>query len=237
MTVTPQGYTDYQTTYDLRGAAKRRLGRIANAETSEGEFSKFRSQLDNNQRAFDEQMQMRRAGLDSLAIRSRNAESLNEWGSDLLGRVNAQMNPWESSWIGGGGSTGGNEFEALTRSIAHHESNNNYQAVNQHSGALGKYQIMPFNISSWSRQALGYTISPSQFLSSPQYQEQIARHQLRNYYNQYGSAGAAVAWYAGPGAANRFVSSGYASQGREANNYPSVYGYLNNIMGTLRRFL
>lgn len=237
MSVTAEGYTDYHTTYDLRGAARRRLGRISGTDSSETEFSKFQSQLESNQRAFDEQMQMRQAGLDSLAMRSQNADSLNEWGSDLLGRINAQMNPWESSWIGAGVGSTGNEFDALTRSIAHHESGGSYSAVNQHSGALGKYQIMPFNISSWSKQALGYAISPSQFLSSPQYQEQIARHQLRNYYNQYGAAGAAVAWYAGPGAANRFVSSGYASTGQEANGYPSVYGYLNNIMGTLRRFL
>lgn len=236
MTVTSTGATNYETTYDLRGAAKRRLQRIQGNEATDDQYARFRSQLDNNKRAFDEQMQLQRSGLESMAIRSRNAESLSQWGSDLLGRVNTALNPWQTGQIGGGAG-GGGEFQALTRSIGHHESGGNYKAVNRHSGALGKYQVMPFNIASWSKQALGYSISPSQFLSSPQYQEQIAQYQLRSYYNKYGAAGAAVAWYAGPGAANQFVASGYASQGREANNYPSVYSYLNNIMGTMRRYM
>lgn len=243
MAVDDKGYTQYKPGFDNNAAAARRLETIRQNEAESDNFSKFRSQLEANQRAFDESMRMRRASIQSMGAASRNAQSLMDYGADLMGRVNATMNPWSdygsAGPSNGGGvvSAPGGEFGAFARAISHHESGGNYNAVNRHSGALGKYQIMPFNISSWSRAALGYTISPSQFLSSPQYQEKIAQHQLRQYYNQYGPAGAAVAWYAGPGAAQRFVRQGYASRGTEANGYPSVYSYLNNIMRTMRSYL
>ena len=107
MTVTSTGATNYETTYDLRGAAKRRLQRIQGNEATDDQYARFRSQLDNNKRAFDEQMQLQRSGLESMAIRSRNAESLSQWGSDLLGRVNTALNPWQTGQIGGGAGGGG----------------------------------------------------------------------------------------------------------------------------------
>lgn len=87
-------------------------------------------------------------------------------------------------------------FAAFVAAIVGQESGGNYQAHSP-AGALGKYQILASNIASWSRGALGYQITPQQFLNSPSLQDRIARWKLRQYYDQYGPAGAAAAWYSG----------------------------------------
>lgn len=119
-------------------------------------------------------------------------------------------------------------FDNFKSAISGQESGGSYKAVNKSSGALGKYQIMPANLggtrSGWDYEALGKDITPQQFLSTPQIQEQIASYKLREYYNKYGPAGAAVAWYAGPGAVSRANSN--TSQGA----YPSINAYKNSIL-------
>lgn len=131
---------------------------------------------------------------------------------------------------GGGGNVGGNypdnQFGAFIRAIAGKESGGNYGAVNADSGAMGKYQIMPSNItgvrSGWDWDALGRDVSTQQFLNSPKLQERIARARLRQYYSQYGPAGAASAWYSG--SADNWNSK--ASQGK----YPSIHAYVMDIL-------
>lgn len=100
---------------------------------------------------------------------------------------------------GGGGPKGGGGNSKLAnfiQAIAAQESGGNYGAVSS-AGALGKYQIMPANIPSWSQAALGYSITPQKFLHSPKLQEAIARAKLAEYFNQYGVRGAASAWFSG----------------------------------------
>lgn len=117
--------------------------------------------------------------------------------------------------------------------IGGQESGGNYGAVNRDSGALGKYQIMPANVASWSRMALGRSITPQQFLQNPQLQEKIAQYMLNMYYQRYGAAGAAVAWYAGEGTARRYMQnpSGYTSP---QGNYPSIAGYVQSVLARMR---
>lgn len=129
--------------------------------------------------------------------------------------------------IGGGGSLGGNDkFSRFLQAIAGQESGGSgYRRVNPDSGALGKYQIMPSNIAGWSKAILGHSITPSQFLHSNAYQDQIASGMLKNYVKKYGYQGAAAAWYGGPGVAKRW--SGLTNpQGA----YPSIASYVNQIM-------
>lgn len=121
---------------------------------------------------------------------------------------------------------GGNAFTKLLDAIGGQESGGNYTAVNPDSGALGKYQIMPANIPGWSREALGYEVTARQFLHDRQVQERIARHRLGQYYNQYGAEGAALAWYAGPGALDYSASARDRSQGR----YPSMNDYVRSVL-------
>jgi hypothetical protein len=134
-----------------------------------------------------------------------------------------------------GASTGGS-FGKFMNAIVGQESGGNYGARNKSSGAMGKYQIMPGNIAGpggWDKEALGYNISSSQFMQSPQLQDAIARYKLQQYYNKYGAAGAAVAWYAGPG-----TVSGYMKNPGKYTNpqgaYPSIANYVNQILGRMR---
>lgn len=125
--------------------------------------------------------------------------------------------------------TGNGDFGAFRNAISAQESGGNYGIQNKSSGAMGKYQIMPGNLggknSGWDFEALGFDITPQQFLSTPALQEKIASFKLKEYYDRYGPAGAAVAWYAGPGAVNK-LSNSTKSQGA----YPSIDAYKKSIL-------
>ena len=134
----------------------------------------------------------------------------------------------------GGGGKGG--FDAFLRAISSQESGNNYGARNKDSGAMGKYQIMPANIQGsggWDKEALGYNISVQQFMQSPQLQEAIAKYKLKSYYDKYGAAGAAVAWYAGPGTAKKYVNNP-SGWNKKQGNYPSIAAYVNSILAKMK---
>lgn len=134
--------------------------------------------------------------------------------------------------LSGAQATGGSELEKLIRAIRSQESNNNYHAINRDSGALGGYQIMPFNLSfgggSWDIQALGRKVGRNEFLKNPTIQDAIARWQLSNYLKKYGAAGAAVAWYGGPGAVKNMHS-----KTPQAGGYPSLYAYWTSVLNKM----
>lgn len=120
---------------------------------------------------------------------------------------------------------------SFLKAIAEQESGGNYGAVNSGSGALGKYQIMPGNISGdggWDKEVLGRNISTQQFLSNPRLQEKIARGKLTEYFNNWGPAGAAKAWYAGPG---NWDTNSDASQ----SGGPSINDYAAQVLSKMRK--
>jgi hypothetical protein len=127
--------------------------------------------------------------------------------------------------------TGG--FGKFMAAISKQESGGNYNAINSSSGAMGKYQIMPSNIlgtrKGWDWEVLGRDINTAEFINNPQLQEQIASAKLQGYYNKYGPAGAAIAWYAGPGAAQNYARSGRASTGSQGA-FPSISGYMQSVL-------
>jgi Transglycosylase SLT domain len=137
-------------------------------------------------------------------------------GPDLFGGINVP------------GAKG--NFASFLNAIAGRESGGNYSARNRSSGAMGKYQIMPGNITGsrkgWDYEALGYDVSPGQFMASPKLQEAIARYKLQQYFNRYGAWGAAVAWYAGPGA----LKYSRNSLNRRQGAYSSISTYANAIV-------
>lgn len=101
--------------------------------------------------------------------------------------------------------------DAMSR-IARNESDGNggYFAIGhvvtsgQYKGerAIGKYQIMPGNVGPWSKEILGYEITPQQLYQSPQLQDAIAKAKLQQAYNKYGSwSDAASVWFTGRPAA------------------------------------
>jgi hypothetical protein len=85
------------------------------------------------------------------------------------------------------------------------ESGGNYRAVGPQTGkgrALGKYQVMDFNVGPWTEQALGQRMTPMQFLASPEAQDKVFEHIFGGYVKKHGPEGAARAWFAGEGGMN-----------------------------------
>lgn len=126
--------------------------------------------------------------------------------------------------------------EALREAIIGQESNYNYKAVNQDSGALGFAQVMPLNIPSWSQEALGYEISADKFLNNPNLQLQIIDYKLNQYYQQAiidsnGNRDIAVqrvasAWYSGDPNLYTLTNPQYYN-GAE---YPSIANYTQSVL-------
>lgn len=120
---------------------------------------------------------------------------------------------------------GGSKIDKFYKAIIAQESGGNYGSVNSSSGALGAYQIMPSNLPSWSKQALGRSVSRNEFLKSRSLQDQIAQSMLRSYVSKYGYQGAAAAWYGGPGVAKYWKR--YTNQ---QGSYPSIKRYVEQVM-------
>lgn len=137
-----------------------------------------------------------------------------------------------------GGTVGGEDVDRLFKAITGKESNGNANAVNADSGALGIGQVMPANVKAWSKEALGYEITPEQFKNSPDLQAKIVRFKLDQYLKEgmakTGSKSeairyAAAKWYSGNGE-NR---NSTRPQTYGGNSYPSIASYSNDV---LRRF-
>jgi hypothetical protein len=120
-------------------------------------------------------------------------------------------------------------IDQVKQKIASQESGGDYSAVNKDSGALGKYQMMPSNLS-----LVGLTDSPEdqkKYLASPELQDKaydVLMSQLVTQYN--GDARKVVAaYYGGDGAAQAVdTSAGDKSQ----KNGPSINDYVAGILGT-----
>lgn len=99
-----------------------------------------------------------------------------------------------------------NPAAKVAAAIGHFESGGNYKArgpvvtSGQYKGerAMGKYQIMPGNLSSWSREALGRVVSEEEFMNNPQIQDAIAQYKMGNILKQYGTVeDVASVWFSG----------------------------------------
>lgn len=95
----------------------------------------------------------------------------------------------------------------LIAGIKQVESGGRYSVVNS-IGAVGAYQVMKANIPSWTRQALGYSMTWQQYRDSPAAQDKVAAYMLGNYYKRYGAAGAASMWFSGQPNPNSRASDG-----------------------------
>lgn len=110
-----------------------------------------------------------------------------------------------------GGGSGGGLFADAKAKIANIESGGNYKAkgpiiTNKESSyygdrAYGKYQVMGKNVASWTKEALGKSLTIEQFYNSPEAQEKVFEHKFGSYVKQYGSErNAAKVWFGGAGA-------------------------------------
>lgn len=138
-----------------------------------------------------------------LEKRNRQIESIKDtWRKtwDFL-KPDLSHNPYSPSTAPVG------DMDAWKRSIAGIESaghKNPYGAMGPTTSsgdrAHGKYQVMGANIPSWTQQALGYSMTPAEFLANPNAQEKVFEKIFGDYVKKFGNPqDAAAAWFAGPG--------------------------------------
>ena len=107
----------------------------------------------------------------------------------------------------------------LLKGIRQEESGGNYSVVNS-IGAVGAYQVMKANIPSWTKRALGYSMTWQQFRASKSAQDKVASVILGGYYKKYGAEGAASMWFSGQPNPNKSGSDGSTS----------IRNYVNNVI-------
>jgi hypothetical protein len=71
------------------------------------------------------------------------------------------------------------------------------------SRAIGKYQVMDYNVGPWTQEVLGRPMTPQEFLANPDAQNKVFEAKFGQYVTKYGSPQAASrAWFAGEGGMN-----------------------------------
>lgn len=224
------GITPGPARYDFQSAIGQRQPLIDQLGTTQNTYIQQAAQRRIAAQQAQQQAQMAAAQQQSDAIGQANsariAGGVNSPGANGPGSTTNYANANQAAGPRG-------SLQSLMQSIRAQESGGNYGATNRDSGAAGAYQIMPGNIqgthSGWDYEALGRDISLGEFYASPQIQDQIASYKLKQYEDAYGPAGAAIAWYAGPGAAQQYHNSGSVSNGSQGN-YPTVSGYMQQIL-------
>lgn len=95
-----------------------------------------------------------------------------------------------------------NPLDRYLGALGQIESGNNYTALGPRteSGnqAYGRYQVMDFNIPVWTKEVLGQSMTPQQFLENKQAQDAVARAKFGQYLEQTGNPyDAASMWFSG----------------------------------------
>ncbi len=102
---------------------------------------------------------------------------------------------------------GGATISNFARAIKSIESGGNYSALGPLTAkgdrAYGAYQVMGANIPSWTKQALGQSLTPQQFLGNSNAQDAVFNKIFGGYASKFGASGAAQAWFGGPGSVGR----------------------------------
>lgn len=81
--------------------------------------------------------------------------------------------------------------ERVIDALVGQESGGRYDAVNESYDkrrkkkvyAVGKYQIMDYNLPEWTRKHLGKELSVQEFLANPEAQDRVGRGQINEYYS------------------------------------------------------
>jgi tape measure domain-containing protein len=128
---------------------------------------------------------------------------------------------------------------ALRRAIIGKESGTNFKAVNPHSGALGYGQVMPANVASWTKEALGRTMTSSEFLNDSLAQVEVINYKLNQYLQKELNQGfdldtavrrVASTWYSGqPNLYNNTKAQSY-----NGGKYPSIDSYTTDILSRFK---
>ena len=128
-------------------------------------------------------------------------------------------------------------IDALRDAVIAKESGGDSTAQNADSGAMGKGQILPSNIPSWSKEALGREVSLEEFKNNPGIQMAIINDRFTKMANNIIGAG-----YSGDEAIRRIAAIWYSGQhdlydyrGEErgkktGTQYPSIRDYTLNVL-------
>ena len=140
---------------------------------------------------------------------------------------------WWEVWEWGKCYTPGT-IKQIANALKSQESGGDHSAVNPDTGALGFYQIMPGNLPSWSKAALGREVSPAEFLNDPDLQHQVAYFQIENQCGPEAKVAqdqrdfikrCASQWYSG----RPDLCDSTRPQPSGNNVYPSISEYCNAI--------
>lgn len=128
-------------------------------------------------------------------------------------------------------------IDALRDAVIAKESGGDSTARNADSGALGKGQILPSNIPSWSKEALGREVSLQEFRNNPGIQMAIINHRFLRMANDIIGAG-----YSGDEAIRRIAAIWYSGKhelydyrgeergAKTGTEYPTIQDYTLNVL-------
>lgn len=146
---------------------------------------------------------------------------------------NHRDDAWWEVWEWGECYTPGT-IKQIANALKSQESGGDHTAVNPDTGALEFYQIMPGNLPSWSREAVGREVSQVEFLSDPDLQHQVAYFQIEKQCGPESKAAkdqrefierCASQWYSG----RPDLCDSERPQPSGNNVYPSISEYCNAI--------
>jgi hypothetical protein len=117
----------------------------------------------------------------------------------------------------------------IAQSIARLESGGRYSALgpmtNSGDRAYGRYQVMGNNIPVWTKEVLGQSLTPQQFVNDPQAQDKVALAKMNQYYQKYGTPhDVASMWFSGRPARSNFSRDVLGT---------SVPSYVKNVVSNL----
>ena len=149
-------------------------------------------------------------------------------GGSVTATPAAATIPGASAPVASGGFSGPASIAPYAASIAKVESagSGDYSAqgpvLDSGDRAYGKYQVMGANIPQWTKAALGQSLTPAQFLASPQAQDAVFAQQFGNSLQKYGNPqDAASVWFTGKplAQAGANVSDGYSTNGQYQDKF------------------
>mgnify|MGYP003144064390 CR=1 FL=1 len=120
------------------------------------------------------------------------------------------------------------EIAQFKEAIAEQESGGNYRAIGKETGkgkAYGKYQVMDFNIPTWTREVLGRAMTPQEFLNDSQAQDKVAEVKMQQIFEKHGNLeDVASVWFSGrPIAGNTSKDVTGTSVPRYVKNVISIF--------------
>jgi len=135
----------------------------------------------------------------------------------------------------GAGAAPASLDDFLTR-LSGRESSGSYTAKGiqtRHGHALGKYQVMEEYLPGWSKQYLGRSVTPDEFLASPHLQEQLTRARAQDLYTQHGNwADVASIWHSGRTLAEASKAGAQDGLGTKTTDYVhEIVGSASPIAG------